>query len=142
MATKHSAYFLILFIAVVGFLFSSCTQVTEFRTATPELLEASWKVNGAPNAYRTVKFLRMQEFKIDRDGDGKIDILGYYQLRDGQMIFKDMGGIIVPACHREGVYRPQLRGDQLSFQLVHDECPGRLNAMKHVWQKASRNFCC
>lgn len=128
----------VLIVAVSAqFLLSGCERETSVKPVTPESLIGTWKVNGGPDAYKTVEFLEGREFKIDRDGDKSPDILGNYQLVDGQMIFNDRDGVIVPKCHRDGVYIPALQGKKLSFQLVRDECPGRLEAMKHRWRKIS-----
>ncbi len=118
-------------------LFSSCQKEPSIQSVTPESLIGTWKVNGGPGAYKTVEFLGSREFKIDSEGDKNPDILGYYQLVNGQMIFNDKGGLIIPECGRDGVYIPELRGNQLSFQLVRDECSGRLEAIKHIWRKTS-----
>lgn len=117
-------------------LLSSCGKDPQFsQILTAELLEGTWKVGGSPDEYQIVHFSGDQEFKIDSDGDGTVDILGYYDLDGKEIIFGDDGGRIIPECHRKGRYIPKLRGNRLSFELVSDECPGRLKTMKRTWQR-------
>lgn len=66
----------------------------------------------------------------DFDNDGSVDIISEYTIENDRISFADKEGV---ACPEPGTYRMTLNEYYLSFDLVDDECGGRVQATMGFW---------
>jgi hypothetical protein len=78
-----------------------------------------------------------EDFKMQTDFylDDEIDVWGFYELEDGKILFKDLGGA---ACGSDGQYEYKIVGDTLQFNVLNDTCEGRISDLQYTWYRSTQ----
>ena len=74
-------------------------------------------------------------FEVDRNHDGKVDIRGSYSIKGDTFTIEHNEGKVPKGCEGPGVYKFSRTGDNLSFNLVSDECKDRKKNVTSPWHK-------
>ncbi len=68
--------------------------------------------------------------EADLGRDNSVDIVSEYSIENGTIIFRDREGVTCPGT---GIYKLYLTDHFLSFDLVEDNCAGRLKSTMGFW---------
>lgn len=70
--------------------------------------------------------------EVDFGNDGSVDVSSTYQLSEQGVTFNDEEGAM---CHEPGEYQLKLNEYYVSFDLVKDNCGGRIKSTMGFWTK-------
>ena len=136
MKTKQKMVFLIAF----TFFITGCvTWQKVSENVNSLLLESSsnivgkWKFEDPSLGQHVVAFQMNGTYEVDLNGDGAKDVWGDYLIYQDRMKFTDMGGQIGSTCHDSGYYNYTIKGNELHFEFLGDQCRERIKALSALW---------
>ncbi len=94
-----------------------------------DMLEGEW-VRFSPMGPISLVFKSDGTVEGDLGRDNSIDIVSEYSLVDGKIIFHDREGV---TCPGDGIYKVYFGLHYMAFDLVEDECAGRLKSTMGFW---------
>ena len=94
-------------------------------------LQGTWIKTG-PSGILTLKFTNQSIVETDLGNDGTVDVVSNYDLRGDTIVFTDVRG---ETCPGEGNYLMDLRDEYVSFDLIADNCAGRIKSTMGFWTR-------
>lgn len=101
-----------------------------------------WKFKDAQNGPQTLTFKKDGVYELDTDGNGVKNIWGSYRLSQNWLIINDVGGEYSFDCGQEGAYLYKVgkNNQDLTFTLMADQCPARVQAMSVEWTRIHKKL--
>lgn len=101
-------------------------------TETPENSIIGVWIRKNNNQIITRTFTKDNKVQTDFYMDKEIDVWGFYETNENQIVFNDIGGA---ACNLKGTYEYQLFEDTLRFKVISDNCDGRKADLSNEWTR-------
>ena len=98
-----------------------------------------WKFKDPGYGPQTLTFRPDQIYELDADGDGTRDVWGHYRISREWLFLNDVGGDFVLDCAFDGVYLYNVKGHEMTFSVLGDQCPSRNQALSVEWVKVSNS---
>ena len=117
----------------LGIIFLLTLGLTGCQQAPHHPLVGKWKVQNTENK---LVLNREPSFELLMAGKKSSEkVLGQYSLANNQITFQNTQGAFPDNCRGAGVYTFQINGNQLTFQLINDQCTERVNLLKKIWTR-------
>lgn len=98
-------------------------------TSNKEFYHGKW-VRMTPNEPIGLQFKNDSIVEIDFGNNNSIDVISHYKVSNDTIEFIDEKG---KACQESGIYKVYNRGYSISFDVLKDECNGRIRTTSGFW---------
>ena len=133
----------VMFIMVLTFLIYGCGwhKVTAnfnnlFSKTSQHGIVGKWKLKDSAMGPYIVTLYKDHTYDVDLNGDGAKDVWGEYDISIDKIKFTDQGGQISSSCHDSGYYKYKIKGNEIHYELLGDQCIERMKALEGVWVRA------
>ncbi len=130
---KTTSYIIALFLMTIAL--SACKQRTKqknhTKTITDNPIEGKWFRNGHQGA-TSLSFKNDGLVEVDFGNDSYVDVVTQYKLNNDTITFIDKEGKMCPGS---GVYKIYQTDYYVAFDLIADDCGGRIKTTMGFWTK-------
>jgi hypothetical protein len=115
-------------------IFTGCNQKNQpnySEKTIDEQLIGTWLKFG-PQGIFTIEFKESGIVETDMGNDGIIDVISEYKISGDTVFFKDIKG---ETCPQEGKYRVLVMDEYVAFDMLDDECGGRIKITNGYWTR-------
>ena len=98
-------------------------------------LAGSWEYKSTGCNPLVLSFRKDMTFEVDFDSNGTRDIWGRYELYADRIKFIDAEDECTTDCQEWAMYEYAIKGRELRFRLLADECRPRKYALSLTWQR-------
>lgn len=123
-----------LFIAFFSIVFFACKEKSKHESSveivsSKNFFQGKW-VRMSPNGPISIYFTADGKVKTDIGDNRSTDVISQYRVTNDTIEFFDEKG---KACPESGLYKIYDRGYSISFDVLNDECNGRIKSTMGFW---------
>ncbi|WP_163717090.1 tetratricopeptide repeat protein [Mangrovibacterium lignilyticum] len=115
-------------VLMVSLILTANSTFAQFSTST---ISGTWLRMGHDGPVR-LHFTADNEVEVDFGNDQFVDVVSSYELSNDTISFRDQEGA---TCPQPGTYKIYRTDDYLAFDLIDDNCGGRLKMTMGFWVK-------